>query len=296
VRDPIRSAEFARDPREKQAEGHGHVALDLLRPESVEHVVKRHQAAQLVALVATVAAVGLVAGFDVKLSAADDEDGSAIIQRVIAHAAQAGIAIHATRELRAGTVSGKHQGWITVDTALDSSGAFSWRVIEEGGSERTRQKVLYELLKNEAATRLGAAGDAALTPANYDFAPMPSSRGGQVSIRLTPKRADARLIDGTLTVSTDGYPIRLEGRMAKSPSFWVRSVSMVTHYGRFAGIALPTSVETLADVRMVGRSSLTMRYRYSVVNGRTVSHAVASAPFVGPSAEILALHGSGTQQ
>jgi hypothetical protein len=73
-------------------------------------------------------------------------------------------------------------------------------------------------------------------------------------------------------------------------------VTIVRHYDRFAGVALPTSVESLADLKMFGRATLTMRYAYSEVNGVRVFHAVTAAPFVGPTAEILALHGSGTEQ
>jgi hypothetical protein len=270
------------------------MAFDLLRCWDVDSVARPYPANHIVVAVALAAAVGVVTRVDAGFSLEGDEGVDGLLQRVIAHTARSGITVQAVRELRAGTVSGKHQAWMRVETALAPSGAFSWRVVDEGGSERTRQKVLYALLKNES--EVGRAGDpAALTPANYILAPLPPTRAGEVSIRLTPRRSDPKLINGFLTVSADGYPIRLEGRLSKAPSFWVRSVTMVTHYSRFAGIALPTSLETLADVKIVGPSTLTMRYQYTVVNGRTVSHAVALAPFVGPSAEILALHGAGPE-
>ena len=126
--------------------------------------------------------------------------------------------------------------------------------------------------------------------------PLSAAKPGQFQIRLTPRRADSKLIDGVLTVTSDGYPLRLEGRLAKSPSFWVKSVTIVKHYSRFAGVSLPTSIESLADLKMFGRATFTMRHRYSEVNGKSVSHAVASAPFVGPTAEILALHDSRSEQ
>ena len=86
-----------------------------------------------------------------------------------------------------------------------------------------------------------------------------------------------------------------KGKLAKSPSFWVTSITVVKHYSRFAGISLPTSIESLADLKMFGRSTFTMRYHYSEVAGRSVSHDVAAAPFVGPSAEILAIYRSGAE-
>jgi hypothetical protein len=256
--------------------------------------VPTYASARIAAAAAVATAVGMATLLDARVL---DDDTQALIQKVLAQTTRSGVAIRATRELRAGTVSGNHQGHMRVETAITPAGAFAWNVIDEGGSARTREKVFYELLKNEAETwRTGRHDDAALTPDNYQFTALPGARAGQTQIRLTPRRADARLVDGILTVNADGYPVRLEGKLAKSPSFWVKSVFVVKHFGRFGDVSLPTSIESLADVKIVGRSTFTMRYQYTEVNGRSVSHTVASTPFVGPSAEILALHASGSTQ
>jgi hypothetical protein len=200
-----------------------------------------------------------------------------LIRRVVTQTTRSGIAIRAVREMRAGTLSGKHTGWMRVETHLTPAGAFTWSVLEEGGSDRTREKVFRAVLETEAESWRDGDGDqAALTPENYVFTLMDSSRPGEVQIKLTPRRKDTRLVDGTLTVSTDGYPIRLEGKLAKSPSFWVKSVHIVKRYSRFAGVALPTVLESTADLRFVGKSVFTMRYSYQEVNGRTFARAAAT--------------------
>ncbi len=207
---------------------------------------------------------------------APTEDG--FIRQVIAQTTRSGLAICATREMRAGTVSGKHQGWMTVQTSVTPSGAFSWNVVSEGGSNRTREKVFHPVLDTEAASwRAGNRDAAALTPLNYEFTRLSSSRPDQVQIRLKPRRRDSRLVDGLLTVNPDGYPIRLEGTLAKSPTFWVKSVRVVKRYGRFAGVALPTMVESNANLKMFGQSSFTMRYQYHEVNGRTLKASALTA-------------------
>jgi hypothetical protein len=200
-----------------------------------------------------------------------------LIQRVVAQTTRSQLAIKAVRELRAGTISGKHEGWMRVETTLTPAGRFSWNVIDEGGSGRTREKVFRAVLETEAeAWRDGEGDQAALTPANYVFTLLPPTRAGEVQIQLEPRRKDHRLVEGVLTVSTDGYPIRLEGKLAKSPSFWVKSIHVTKRYGRVAGVALPTVMESTADIRFVGKSSFTMRYSYQEVNGRTFSRAAAS--------------------
>jgi alpha-D-ribose 1-methylphosphonate 5-triphosphate synthase subunit PhnH len=82
-----------------------------------------------------------------------------------------------------------------VETNLAASGAFSWRVLNEGGSERTREKVFRAVLDAESRDKDAQA----LTLANYVFSPL-ASAAGTVKLRLTPRRTDAQLIDGTLTV------------------------------------------------------------------------------------------------
>jgi hypothetical protein len=163
---------------------------------------------------------------------------------------------------------------MTVETSATPSGTFSWDVVSEGGSNRTREKVLLAVLNTEASSwRSGEHDGAALTPENYEFTRLPVTRSGQIEIKLTPRRADKHLVNGILTVHPDGYPISLEGMLAKSPSFWVKSVRVSKRYGRFAGVALPTVVESHADLKMFGKSTFTMRYQYLEVNGHVIPAA-----------------------
>jgi hypothetical protein len=252
-------------------------ALYLLLQICVERVMRPYQSDRIV-VAATVAVVAALVTTNTVASA----DGVGIepnfISRVVAQTTRSGLAIRGTRDLRAGTVSGKHHGWMRVETTLTPAGHFSWTVLEEGGSSRTREKVLQAVLQTEAASaRDGDKDAAALTPANYTFSPLERTANGEVRIRLTPRREDSRLIEGILTVSSEGYPVRLEGTLAKSPSFWVKSVRVVKHYGRFAGVALPTVVESTADLKLFGKSTFTMRYDYQEVNGRSIPRRATHA-------------------
>ena len=212
-----------------------------------------------------------------------------LIQRIVAETTRSDVTLKAFRELRAGTLNGKHQGWMDVETTVDPAGEFQWKVIGEGGSERTRMKVLREMMnaESEAAHRSLAA---ALTPTNYTFHRRPRSGAGPIEIGLEPRRQDPRLVVGTLTVTDDGTPVRLEGRLAKSPSFWVKSVAIVKRYELIQGVSLPTSVESIADVKFVGQSSFSMRYRYHEVNGQALPARTSTHEHsFDPSREILAL-------
>ncbi len=233
-------------------------------------------------LVTLTAICGLAARLGTPLRAETDTAADTLVQRVIAHSMRCE-SVRATRELRASAVNGKHLGWMAVETVAHPAGAFTWTVLNEGGSERTRHKVFHELLRAEAqAWRDGRRDSGLLTTANYEFLAMPSTRLGSLQLRLKPRRRDPRLVDGVLTVTSDGYPILLEGRLAKSPSFWVKTATVVKHFGRFAGVALPTAVDSIAEIRFIGRATMTMRYHYREVNGRAVSQVVESSTHVLP--------------
>ena len=152
-------------------------------------------------------------------------------------------------------------------------------------------RVLREMMKAESEAAHHSPAAAALTPANYTFHRRPGSGAGRVEIGLEPRRQDSRLIVGTLTVTEHGAPVRLEGRLAKSPSFWVKSVAIVKQYELIEGVSLPTAIESIADVKIVGQSGFSMRYRYHEVNGQSVPSPRRSTHehSFNPSREILAL-------
>jgi hypothetical protein len=247
------------------------------------------------AAITLAAFVGIASILDSTLKADGPAANLDLIQRIVAQCGKGGATLRAVRELRAGTKNGKHLGWMQVETVTSPAGAFTWTVLDEGGSERTRNKVLRELLNAEAESIRTGRDDAALTRANYDFGESTPTRSGQLELRLIPRREDPRLVDGTLTVNADGSPLLLQGRLAKSPSFWVKSVTVVKRFSTIDGLTLPTTVESLAELKMFGQASFTMNYRYSEVNGRPVTHAMAELPRFGPSAELLALHTAGAQ-
>lgn len=239
--------------------------------------------------VIAIAAIVGVAGFVSTIAVDAEETVDALIQRVVAETTRSGIAVRATRRLEAGAASGKYHAWMSVETTLTANN-LSWRVLDEGGSERTREKVLRAVLETEAESVRTGSERAALSPANYEFVPL-GTTGGQTRLQLKARRADPTLINGTLTVGPDGQPLLLEGQLAKSPSFWVKSVTVVRHYARVGGVSLPTAVESLAEIRMVGRSSFSMQYEYTAVNGKPVGWRAATPPRLGVSAAVLALHG-----
>jgi hypothetical protein len=178
------------------------------------------------------------------------------------------VSYRAVRRLEAAARNGRMRATMTAITTLDPETGFRFEVLEENGSGVIRSKVLRAALEAERRTRnSGEAERGALTPINYSFGPAEIVEQGLVRIDIRPLRKDTLLIDGSILL-TEGQAdlVRLEGQLVKRPSFWTKSVRVVRQYARVGGVRVPVSLESTADVRLVGRSTFSMRYEYEAIN------------------------------
>ena len=176
----------------------------------------------------------------------------------------------AIRQLESINIRHKKEAWMVARTELKEDGTFSWHVLEEGGSELIRNRVLRESLeKEEMVYRQGLNRRGGLTPDNYEFSE-PRPADGALRVDLEPKRKDDMLLRGALMMTPDGELLRVEGDLVKRPSFWTKSVHLIRHYGRVDGTHVPVRLELEAQVRLVGTSRLCVTYRYLQINGRPV--------------------------
>ena len=165
------------------------------------------------------------------------------------------------------------EGWMDAWTELEGS-TFRYEIVSERGSETVRNRVLRALLKREQ--ELVASGDpdrAELTSNNYSFAEQTAGPGVRY-INIKPKRKDVLLVDGRMVLSEDGRELlRVEGVLAKNPSFWTSLVNVIRHYARLDGVRVPIATESIAKVKIAGLSRLNVDYEYESINGRAVSPA-----------------------
>src|SRR5262245_1770423 len=161
-----------------------------------------------------------------------------------------------------------------VRTELAPNSGFSFTVVAEGGSEYICKRVLRPILEGEQEiVDRGDAARSALTLDNYDMLREEAVDGGLVRLFVKPRRQERTLIDGSLLVTEgDADLVRVTGRLAKNPSFWTKRVDIIRSYGRIAGVRVPLRIESVAQVRIVGPSAMTMTYRYEMVNGHSVAH------------------------
>jgi hypothetical protein len=177
----------------------------------------------------------------------------------------------AFRRLEATNEKFKKDAWLEAWTELTPRG-LTYEIVDGGGSEYIRSKALEAALKNEQ--RLLAAGGierADLTTANYEFGAAEPSTDGLIRVGLKARRADQVLVNGAMFLSPrSGDLLRVEGALAKAPSFWTRRVEIVREYRRVAGIRVPVRVESLVQVKIAGDSRFVMTYDYERINDQVV--------------------------
>ena len=172
--------------------------------------------------------------------------------------------------------NGSRTGWLEAFTEYSEETGFRYDVTAEGGSSFIRSRVLRAVLDGEREViSRGEAARSALARANYTFHTNGVDATGLANIRLSPRRKERVLISGTMFLQPDGALVRLEGRLAKSPSFWVTHVDIVRSYERINGAIVPVALESHAQLRMLGAATLRMTYTYSEIDGHPIGPAPA---------------------
>ena len=197
-----------------------------------------------------------------------------LLDRFLAADDQPLVSYRAFRHLSASTRGGKMTASIDAMTSLDPQHGFTYEIQKSEGSSLIQTKVLIKALdaEKDATESKTSKAQSALTPANYEFLDVSPMSDRTVRIDVRPRRKHVMLISGHLVVESDSADlVRIEGELAQRPSFWTRRVHVVREYDRIAGVHVPVSMKSEADVLIVGSSSFSMDYKYAEINGKPIS-------------------------
>jgi len=166
--------------------------------------------------------------------------------------------------------NGSRTGWVEAITDYSPETGFRYEITAEGGSGFIRSKVLKAVLDGEREViAQGETARSSLDLVNYRFQANGIDADGHANVLLSPRRKERVLVSGMMALNaTDGALVRLQGRLAKNPSFWVKNVDIVRSYERIDGKVVPVSLVTKAQVRFLGEATLHMTYVYSEIDGR----------------------------
>ncbi len=154
---------------------------------------------------------------------------------------------------------------LLVSVRCDPDGTKHFEVVTEQGWQAANKHVLRKMLESESeASRPQTRPKTRLTPANYDFEMVETdSLDGRrtYAIDVVPKRHDKYLFQGRIWVDAEDYALmRAEGKPAKNPSFWTRSVHFVHSYQKSGPAWFPFSTESVTEVRIFGTTEVTINY------------------------------------
>jgi hypothetical protein len=219
-----------------------------------------------------VLAFSLLGGSAVLPGAASSDFSNNPITRLFSHAEQPLREYRAFRRMHASSEkSAKYDAWLDAWTEL-KDGRFSYQIVSESGSDVVRSKVLRAVLDREQELiNSGGSDKGDLTSANYEFAEGGLDADGARVVQMKPRRNDVLLVDGRAVLNERGELMRVEGKLAKNPSFWTSLVNIVRRYARIGGVRVPVATETTAKVKFVGTAQMNVVYDYHSVNGRPVA-------------------------
>ena len=134
-------------------------------------------------------------------------------------------------------------------------------IVKSEGSERG-EGIVRKVLDHEASMT-GHSKPYDISAENYDFALLGhETQAGRdcYILQLSPKRQIVGLIVGKAWIDATTFRVRrVDGLMAKSPSFWIKQVHVTINYGAVNGVWLETSTQAVADVRLAGTHVLTSK-------------------------------------
>ena len=185
----------------------------------------------------------------------------------------------ALRRLEGGLTGEDKRGWMEAWTEFHPGRGFTFEVVREGGSEYVRDKIFRRLLEGEQD--LIASGKrlrASLDSNNYTFEDGGLTDNGLQRILLKPAKKSDGLVNGSLLLEpATGFVTRIQGRLVKSPSFWLRDVDVSWKFAHVGGHVVPVEMTSSGRVRMFGRSSFKMVYEYVSIDGRPTGNGLRAA-------------------
>src|SRR5262249_36119570 len=125
--------------------------------------------------------------------------------------------------------------------------------------------VLHKMLESESETsRPEIRANAKLTRENYDFelagTELVAGRTAYV-LEVKPKRNETYLFQGRIWVDAEDYALaRAEGRPAKKPSFWTKSIHFVQVYQKRGPVWFPVSTQSVTDAHLFGTTVVNIEY------------------------------------
>lgn len=187
------------------------------------------------------------------LSAGSDSAADRIVAGLAATAARDRSLVESFTTNKTFTImhDGETRAQVVAALQFTAPDAKAFAILESRGSDFLRARVINRMMRTEIEhEQPGKRTRAAISPGNYEFGDVLDD-GENFVIPVVPRRHDELLFTGRIWITKDGFHLkRIEGELAKSPSFWTRRIQFVSEYAPVKGVWLHG--RTLARVKVRG--------------------------------------------
>jgi hypothetical protein len=138
--------------------------------------------------------------------------------------------------------------------------------VRSSGDKFVRSNVIIRLLQSEADhVHKREQSQTAISSENYKFSYKGIAQldGNTVHVyEAKPRQKRIGLFKGKIFVdATSGRLVRAQGRVVKSPSFFIKKIDFVQDYATVGGFTFPTHVHSESDTRLLGKAIVDITHR-----------------------------------
>ena len=200
-----------------------------------------------------------------------------IVQRMIAANAHRAEALRSYRGKRVYRLTyhglfGSHDAEMQVEASYSAPDNKDFKILSESGSKLLINRVLMKLLSSESDAQKAENRKAQeVNPANYNFSlegTEHNEAGDFYVLGVQPKGRSRYLYHGTIWVDAHDFAIaRMKGEPQKNLSLWASHTEIAYEWSKKDGFWLPMRNESVTQVRMGGKATLTIDFSDYQING-----------------------------
>jgi hypothetical protein len=132
------------------------------------------------------------------------------------------------------------------------------------GDGIVNKEIISRYLTAEVEAQKEQAPEIAVTPRNYKFKYKGTKRTAERDVHVfevSPKQKRDGLFKGEVWIDAGTYlKVQESGYLVKNPSIFLKKVAFIRKYDIRDGISVPRQVQSVADVRFVGKAELTIDF------------------------------------
>ena len=185
----------------------------------------------------------------------------------------------------------KQKGTYQLQRMYSAPKSLAFKAMNFVGDGFVKTNVIARLLQSEVErAKQGDNSDVAITSANYKFnyKGVEEMEGGPLChvFQVKPRQKRVGLFKGTIYINVyTGAMYKAEGKMVKSPSFFVKNIEFSQEYAEVGGFDMITHIRSTADTRIVGKAIVDITH--SDVQAQSIYELQANAPDPQPQAPMV---------